>query len=164
MEHPFPEFQGGRIADARFFPSRQSASGRKNTIKCNGDISEEPERGGRYPGQDREAEWVCDPLNELLSERLSHVVVSTICAARGRLGIATMLFVRWCFIYPTLRRNDVKERHVRLWRGLRVIIGTAVKCDASCRTCPPRVAGEFSPVCPSIVVHACIAFYMPADA
>lgn len=80
--HPFPHFQCRYITDALSGPFRLGDGGRDDAIQHEAEVSEEEEeRGGGDPGQDGEAEWVGDRVDELLGEgfgRFVHVVVNVI--------------------------------------------------------------------------------------
>ena len=79
VEHPFPHLQSRRFADAPLGPFRLGDDSRQQTVDREAEASEEPERGGGNPSQDRETERVCCAVNELLGESFdgfSHGVVS----------------------------------------------------------------------------------------
>ena len=79
VEHPFPHLQSRYFADVLFGPFRVGDGGGDQAVNREAEGSEEPERGGGNPGQDRETEWVCCAVNELLGEgldRFGHVVVN----------------------------------------------------------------------------------------
>ena len=75
--HPFPHFQGRRLADTICDPSRHGDGGWKNVVQRGAEVSEE-ERGD-YSGQDGKAERIDGTVDvdELLDEgfdRFGHVV------------------------------------------------------------------------------------------
>jgi len=76
--HPFPHFQGRRVANAISGSFRLGDYGWKDAVQREAEVSKEEERGGSHAGQDGEAEWVGGAVEELLGEGLSrfgHVVV-----------------------------------------------------------------------------------------